>query len=284
MPNDCPFGAGHIYLVGRKKAMINRGGEKISPFEVEEAVVAHPDVADCVAFAAPHELLGEGVGMLLVPVKGRTALVLGALRSWLRERGQLAPPKWPEVVVVRDATLKTPSGKPRRIGVATELGVRPIAADKVEVVVDSQFSGSRKALLRRNTSKIIKIDESKLKDDDDLFHAGLNSVTAAQLAAATGLPTAAVYQYRTLRQLEGRMEAGAVESKKSDGAKLPPWVIKIREAQLNAADARANAAACGLPGDGSEPFWIVPDWISPAWFTSTRLATELKTKRAIFAL
>ena len=57
---------GYLTLSGRFKEIINRGGEKLSPFDVEEALLSHPAVADLIAFAMPHELLTEVVGVAVV--------------------------------------------------------------------------------------------------------------------------------------------------------------------------------------------------------------------------
>jgi acyl-CoA synthetase (AMP-forming)/AMP-acid ligase II len=57
---------GYLHLVGRIKEMINRGGQKISPVDVDESLVAHPEIADAAAFAVPHPMLGEVVGAAVV--------------------------------------------------------------------------------------------------------------------------------------------------------------------------------------------------------------------------
>ena len=57
---------GYLFLRGRTKEIINRGGEKISPAEVEEALLGHPDVEQAACFAVPHERLGEEVGAAVV--------------------------------------------------------------------------------------------------------------------------------------------------------------------------------------------------------------------------
>ena len=52
---------GYLFINGRSKEIINRGGEVISPFEVEEAMMHCPLIKDCLAFSAPHDLLQETV-------------------------------------------------------------------------------------------------------------------------------------------------------------------------------------------------------------------------------
>ena len=64
---------GYLSIVGRLKEIINRGGEKISPREVDEIIMEHPAVHQCVTFAVPHDMLGEEVGAAIVLREGHTA-------------------------------------------------------------------------------------------------------------------------------------------------------------------------------------------------------------------
>ena len=57
---------GYLFLTGRLKEQINRGGEKISPLEIDDVLLRHPAVAEAVAFAIPHDKLGEEVGAAVV--------------------------------------------------------------------------------------------------------------------------------------------------------------------------------------------------------------------------
>jgi acyl-CoA synthetase (AMP-forming)/AMP-acid ligase II len=59
-------GGGHLTLTGRLKDMINRGGEKISPFEIEDVLLAHPAVEQAVCFAIRHPLLGQEIAAAVV--------------------------------------------------------------------------------------------------------------------------------------------------------------------------------------------------------------------------
>ena len=61
---------GYLFLTGRSKELINRGGEKISPFEIEQALLRLPGVAQAAAFAVPHPTLGEDVHAAVVPAPG----------------------------------------------------------------------------------------------------------------------------------------------------------------------------------------------------------------------
>ena len=62
---------GYLFLTGRLKEQINRGGEKISPLEIDEVLLRHPAIAEAVSFAIPHDTLGEEVGAAVVLVDGQ---------------------------------------------------------------------------------------------------------------------------------------------------------------------------------------------------------------------
>ena len=64
---------GLLTIVGRTKEIINRGGEKIAPYDVEKALLAHPAVREAAAFAVPHARLGENVGAAVVLHAGADA-------------------------------------------------------------------------------------------------------------------------------------------------------------------------------------------------------------------
>jgi acyl-CoA synthetase (AMP-forming)/AMP-acid ligase II len=111
---------GYLTLTGRLKEIINRGGEKISPREVDEALMDHPAVAQVVTFALPHDKLGEEVAAAVVLREG-----LSATEAELREfvGVKLAPFKVPKKLVFLTEIPKGATGKLQRIGLAEKLGV-----------------------------------------------------------------------------------------------------------------------------------------------------------------
>jgi acyl-CoA synthetase (AMP-forming)/AMP-acid ligase II len=111
---------GYLFITGRIKEIINRGGEKISPREVDEVLLAHPDVAQAVTFALPHDRLGEEVAAAVVRREG-SSLDDAALRAFARER--LAGFKVPRRFVFVEQIPMGPTGKLRRIGLAEMLGL-----------------------------------------------------------------------------------------------------------------------------------------------------------------
>jgi acyl-CoA synthetase (AMP-forming)/AMP-acid ligase II len=104
-------GDGYLFLAGRAQEIINRGGEKIAPAEIEEVLRSHPDVEDAVAFAVPHPVLGEDVvaAVVLKPSAEGT----DPIHRFAAER--LSSFKLPQRLLVVPEIPKGPSGKvPRR--------------------------------------------------------------------------------------------------------------------------------------------------------------------------
>ena len=112
--------AGHLALTGRLKEIINRGGEKIAPREVDDVLMTHPAVAQAVAFAVPHPKLGEDVAAVIVLREGAQAEER-ELRAFAA--GSLADFKVPRTILFRDEIPKGATGKLQRIGLAEKLGL-----------------------------------------------------------------------------------------------------------------------------------------------------------------
>lgn len=99
---------GYLTLAGRIKELINRGGEKISPLEVDAALQAHPRVADAAAFAIPHPTLGEIVGAALVLEIGQQVSKADMV-AFLRPK--LSPIKMPRDYLFTDRIPRGDYGK-----------------------------------------------------------------------------------------------------------------------------------------------------------------------------
>ena len=111
---------GFLTITGRLKEIINRGGEKISPREVDEILMDHPAVLQVVVFAVPHDKLGEEPAAAIVLREGARAS-----ERELRDFAllHLAAFKVPRKIVFLDEIPKGPSGKLQRIGLAQKLGL-----------------------------------------------------------------------------------------------------------------------------------------------------------------
>jgi acyl-CoA synthetase (AMP-forming)/AMP-acid ligase II len=111
---------GYLSIQGRLKEIINRGGEKVSPREVDEVLMEHPAVQQAVTFSMPHPKLGEEVAAAVVLRPGMQAGEQ-ELRDFARER--LASFKVPRKIVILDEIPKGATGKLQRIGLAQKLGL-----------------------------------------------------------------------------------------------------------------------------------------------------------------
>ena len=111
---------GYVKVTGRLKEIINRGGEKIAPLEVDEALLDHNAVRQACTFALPHPRLGEEVAAAVVLADGESASER-ELRGFVGKR--LAAFKTPRRIVFVDEIPKGPTGKIQRIGLAKALGL-----------------------------------------------------------------------------------------------------------------------------------------------------------------
>ena len=111
---------GYLGLTGRLKEIINRGGEKVSPLEVDAVLMDHPAVQQVVTFAMPHRALGEEVAAAVVLREGAEAGE-GEIRDFCAAR--LAGFKVPRRVVILAEIPKGATGKLQRIGLASKLGL-----------------------------------------------------------------------------------------------------------------------------------------------------------------
>ena len=101
--------SGYLTLVGRLKELINRGGEKISPREIDEVLLAHPAVAEAVCFGVPHPTWGEEVSAAVVLKQTATE---ADLLAYCKER--LSDFKRPKQIHITETIPRTATGKIQR--------------------------------------------------------------------------------------------------------------------------------------------------------------------------
>ncbi|KAL6509304.1 putative CoA ligase ccl9 [Orobanche gracilis] len=102
---------GYLHLVGRIKELINRGGEKISPVEVDAVLLSHPDIAQAVAFGVPDDKYGEEINCAVIP---RDASNLDEAEISRYCKKNLASFKVPKKVFITDSLPRTATGKIQR--------------------------------------------------------------------------------------------------------------------------------------------------------------------------
>jgi acyl-CoA synthetase (AMP-forming)/AMP-acid ligase II/thioesterase domain-containing protein/acyl carrier protein len=186
---------GYLYITGRIKEIINRGGEKVAPREVDEALLEHPAVAQAVTFAVPHTTLGEDVAAAVV-LRENSSTTERELREVAFHR--LADFKVPSQVVIVAEIPKGPTGKLQRIGLAEKLASR-LTAEFV-----APRNPTEEALVEIWTEVL---NVARVGVHDNFFALGGHSLLAMRLVAqikrvfSTDLPTAALFQAPTVEQL-----------------------------------------------------------------------------------
>ena len=105
---------GYMFLTGRIKEFINKGGEKISPVELDNVIAGHPAVTDAVSFAIDDEMYGQDVGVAVIIEDGET-MSAKDLQKWMREK--VAPHKIPKKV--SDSAISFPNLQTYRLNLLT---------------------------------------------------------------------------------------------------------------------------------------------------------------------
>ena len=111
---------GYLTITGRLKEIINRGGEKVSPREIDDVLMDHEAVQQVVTFAMPHKMLGEDIAAAVV-LRDGTSADPDDIRTFAGQH--LAAFKVPRKVLIVDEIPKGATGKLQRIGLAEKLGL-----------------------------------------------------------------------------------------------------------------------------------------------------------------
>jgi len=164
---------GYLFITGRIKEIINRGGEKIAPREVDEALIDPPAVAQAVTFAVPHATLGEDVTAAVVLRENASVSVMEReIREFAFAR--LADYKVPSQVVIVDEIPKGPTGKLQRIGLVEKLAPK----------LQAEFVAPRNVVedtLAKIWTEVLGIEQVGVYDN--FFALGGDSLLATQLVS-----------------------------------------------------------------------------------------------------
>jgi len=201
---------GYLYLVGRLKEIINRGGEKIAPREIDDTLLGHPAVAEAAAFAVAHPQLGEDVSAAVVLRQGTQASPL-ELREFVSRH--LADFKVPRTIHFVDALPKGPTGKLKRLELSKQYEAPKVAA-ALESAPSNVATGRATALERSLLAlweEVLGI--TPIHVDDDFLAIGGTSLLATRLFAriesqfGRDLPIEAVLESSTVRELANALAA-----------------------------------------------------------------------------
>ena len=160
---------GYLYLTGRLKELINRGGQKISPREIDEVLLTHPQIKQAVAFGIPHKMLGETIGAAIVLHPGGRVSDT-ELRTYLAER--LSRYKIPQQFVFVDEVPKGPTGKLQRIGLH----------EKLRTLMETDYVSPDNPI-QHTISRAFEqvLDVEKVGQHANFFQLGGDSLSAANL-------------------------------------------------------------------------------------------------------
>jgi acyl-CoA synthetase (AMP-forming)/AMP-acid ligase II len=164
---------GYLFLAGRIGEIINRGGEKVAPREVDELLLEHPAVEDAVSFPVPHATLGEDVAAAIV-LRPNVAATAKDIRQFAI--GRIADFKVPRQILIVREIPKGPTGKVQRRGLAAKLGI------STGTVLPPSFVAPRSVLekaLAKHWAEILQVEQIGVHDD--FFVAGGDSLLAADV-------------------------------------------------------------------------------------------------------
>ena len=197
----CFDAEGYLFITGRLKEVINRGGEKISPLEIDEALLEHPNVLQAVAFAVPHPSLGETVAAVVV-VRDKTQTTESEIRGHLI--GRLADFKIPNPIVIVDDIPKGATGKVSRVGLAAKFAAQ-LKGDFVAPRNDLE------ALVADIYAEVL--DVQRVGATENFFAIGGDSLRATQVLSrvrsmfTVNLPIATLFAKTTVAELAEEITA-----------------------------------------------------------------------------
>jgi acyl-CoA synthetase (AMP-forming)/AMP-acid ligase II/acyl carrier protein len=199
---------GELFVIGREKNMINRGGEKINPSEVEDVLRRHPRVADAAVFALPHKRLGHIVG---AAVSTDTALTTSDLLAFAKDN--LAPHKVPAQVEILQELPRNEVGKIDRLSLAARATASTFERS-------AAFRTSTEALIAQIWSD--ELDAEKLSPTVPFTVAGGDSLSALRVVAEVEIRfSISGHSQSLLRTSTIRDMAATVDSLRTSGSPTP---------------------------------------------------------------
>ena len=228
---------GYLTLTGRIKDVINRGGEKFAPAEIERVVALHPDVAEVAAFGVPHETLGEVVAVAVVP---RESAVLTEAGVQGFARGRLLPAKVPQYVAVVHNLPRLANGKLRRGELVAQVQAR-LRQDETPRTEAEPRSETERAL-RGLWAEVLARAPDTIGRDNDFISLGGDSLRMVELMVGIGarfgayLPVETLYETSTIAGLAELLEPG--------GPAVWDDLVEIRKAETG------PSVVCIHGGDG----------------------------------
>jgi acyl-CoA synthetase (AMP-forming)/AMP-acid ligase II len=211
-------GDGYLFITGRAKELINRGGFKVSPAEVDAAFASHPAVKDVATYGVPHASLGEDVATVVVLREGAAATAQ-ELRDFAF--ATIADYKVPTTVLLVDAIPRTGPGKLRRAELPQRFATRSRAA------YDAPRNEHERAVVRA-FEEVLHLDA--VGRDDNFFALGGDSLRSLQVAARINDKFACHVRGSTLfrRPTPAEFAPEIERSTRQHGEFVPPPIARLR--------------------------------------------------------
>ena len=210
---------GYLFITGRLKELINRGGEKIAPRQIDEVLLAHPGVQQAVAFAVPHPSLGEDIAAAVVLKDGAPGCE-AAFREFALDR--LPMFKVPSRIILVNDMPKGWTGKIQRVGLAERL------AAALAVPYEGPASDTER-LVATTICEVLNCE--KVGRNDNFFSLGGDSLRATQVLTRLGqslgfqIPVPTIFRCPTPALLANKldlMREPEIDALAAELEKLPP--------------------------------------------------------------
>jgi acyl-CoA synthetase (AMP-forming)/AMP-acid ligase II/thioesterase domain-containing protein len=247
---------GFLFIAGRKKEMIDRGGKKIAPQEIDSALALHPAIAEVAAFAIPHRTLVEEPAAAVVLEPGQEISAL-ELRRFAAAR--LAAYKVPRKIVFLERIPRATTGKPKRAALSEQFRDLGAAPDSRQL---DPPTGTEEKLLEL-WRKILGLD--RITTGDDFFDLGGDSLSAAHMLTQAGglfalsqsqLPEADFFDEPTVAALARSI------AQRAGGARVEP-ALENRVLVLERDGARLPIFCFSTGEDDAYQFRHLARWLGP---------------------
>lgn len=226
---------GYVFITGRAGEIVNRGGEKIAPREVDDALLEHPAVAQAVGFGVPHATLGEDL-VAAVVLRPSFQVSEQALRAHLLSR--LVAHKVPTSIIILDEIPKGPIGKFQRTRLHLQLAeqLRRAHVGPRTAMEESLAAAFRDVLQLRHVGVL-----------DNFFSLGGDSLSGSRVIVRINsdhgvkLPATALFLHPTIAELAVRVDAHTTSARRLE-AELEAEIAEMSDEEVLRLLAQEEAA------------------------------------------